>query len=452
MKTLRPALMLALAGLALTACPPPVDDDDDLVAPPDDDDGSSCDADLDCRFTVGLEICGDEGVCVEGDRNNSIEEAQLMEYDTSTQLYIAPAGDVDYFRFTGTQGDLFLVSTLATDPETLDTVVIYYDEDGTEVAFNDDFDRVGSVPPDSRLYSGVPATGTFFFSVQDRRSWANDPTDPAVGGDDSQYTLTLGRAPGDTAIVVATEDNDEPATATIWDVANTLTNYTAGGTLEPTGDHDWLRVPVEAGQALRVYGFPNGGSLGTTEVSVYLPDGETEISTHEALAWDTEHRAFIPVLETGDYYLDVSEADGRGGFGYWYFLHAAKNDAEDGFPPEVEPNNAADEAHVLTGGETLWGRIHPAGDEDWFRFTATANQRLTLRFTRTQHLETTALDVTLRDEDDNVVAEGSWNGGEDNVFELLELDAGDYTVTLVEQNPDAGDRANRFYEMEAVIQ
>ncbi|MCP4871867.1 MAG: hypothetical protein GY898_24435 [Proteobacteria bacterium] len=452
MESLRTSLLAAFAAFALTACPPPVDDDDDLVAPPDDDDGADCDADTDCSFTVGLEICGDEGVCVEGDRNNSIDEAQLMEYDTSTQLYIAPAGDVDYYRFTGTQGDLFLVSTLATDPETLDTVVIYYDEDGTELAFNDDFERVTSVPPDSRLYSGVPATGTFFFSVQDRRSWANDPTDPAVGGDDSQYTVTLGRAPGDTAIVVASEDNDEPASATIWDVANTLTNYTVGGTLEPTGDHDWLRVPVEAGQALRVYGFPNGGSLGTTEVSVYLPDGETLISTHEALAWDTEHRAFIPVLEDGDYYLDVSEADGRGGFGYWYFLHAAKNKAEDGFPPEVEPNNSSEEAEPLTGDDTLWGRIHPAGDEDWYAFTAEAGERLTLRFTRTQHLESTALTVTLYDPAGDVADAGSWNGEEDNVFELLELEAGGHQIQVVEQNPDAGDRANRFYEMEVVIQ
>ena len=140
-----PALLLA-AALPLVACPPPEeDDDDDVVAPPDDDD--DCDVDLDCDFTTGLEICGDEGVCIDGDRNNERAEAQLVEYNTSTQLFVAPAGDVDWFRFSGTQGDLILITTEAEDPETLDTVVQYYDEDGNEIAFNDDFDRVSSVPP-----------------------------------------------------------------------------------------------------------------------------------------------------------------------------------------------------------------------------------------------------------------------------------------------------------------
>jgi len=442
------AVFAVLAVLGLVACPPPTDDDD-VVAPPDDDD-EVCDADTDCRFTVGLEICGEAGLCVDGDRNNSIEEAQLVNYDTSTQLYVAPAGDVDYFRFSGTQGDLFLVSTIAADSDTLDTVVIYYDQEGEQLAFNDDFERVGIV--DSRLFSGVPATGTFFFSVQDRRSWANDPTDPAVGGDGSQYTVTLGRAPGDTAVTVASEENDEPASATVWDLAATQTNYTVGGGLQPTGDEDWIRVPVEEGQALRVYGFPNGGSLGTTEVTVYLGDGVTPISTHEALAWDDDHRAFIPVLETGDYFLRAREADGRGGFGYWYFLHAAKNPAEDGFPSEIEPNDGADEADALAAEDVRWARIHPAGDEDWYEFEATANQRLTLRFARTEYEESTALAVTLLDPDGDVAAEGTWNGADENVFELLALDAGTHHLMIVEQNPDSGDVANRFYQLEAVIQ
>jgi hypothetical protein len=448
----RIALAASVAALALSACPPPTeDDDDDLVAPPDDDD-TTCDADTDCRFTVGLEICGGDGTCIEGDRNNSIDEAQLVVYDTSTQLYIAPAGDVDYYRVAGTQGDLFLLSTLAADPETLDTVIIFYDQDGNEIAYNDNFDRVSSVAPNSRLYSGVSASGTWFFSVQDRRSWVNDPSEPAVGGEDSQYTITLGRAPGDTAVLVATEDNDDAASATEWAVEITLTNYTIGGMLEPTGDRDWIRVPVQEGQALRIYGFPDSGSLGTTEVTVYLPDGVTPISTHQALAWDTDHRAFIPVLETGEYFLEVREADGRGGFGYWYFLHAAKNDADDGFPAEIEPNDTAADAHPLLASDTLWGRIHPAGDEDWYSFSASANDRLTLRFVRTLHEESTALDVTLFDPSGEVAAEGSWNGEDGNVFELLELDSGDYTVQITEQNLEAGAAANRFYQLEVAIQ
>jgi len=448
----RPLVPLLLVLGALAACRPPRAAAADLIAPPDDDDGELCDADTDCSFTTGLEICDDDGLCVEGDRNNSRAEAQLVEYDTSTELYIAPAGDVDWFRFNGTQGDLVLMTTFAEDIDVLDTVIVYYDEDGNEIGFNDDFDRVASVPPDSRLYSGVPATGTFYFTVQDRRSWANDPTDPPVGGDDSKYVVTLGRAPGDTAVTVASEDNDSPAEASDWDVSETLVNYTAGGFLEPTGDSDFIAVPVIEGEALRVYGFPNSGSLGTVKVTVYLPDGSTPIASYESLSWAIDQRAWVPVLETGDYFLEVEEADGRGGFDYWYFLHAAKNPTEDGQPAEEEPNDDGGEAQALAaGGTTLWGRIHPAGDADWYSVEADSGDRLALRFERTDHGETTALAVELFDPAGDLVEEETWDGEEDAVFEAYELSSGTWQIRVTEQNPDAGDAADRFYQMSATV-
>ena len=265
--------------------------------------------------------------------------------------------------------------------------------------------------------------------------------------------MTLGRAPGDTFITVADEPNDDPADATLWDVVDVLTNYTAGGILDPTGDADYIRVPVEEGQALRVYGFPNSGSLGTAQVTVLLPDGVTEIATYEGLGWATDQRALVPVLETDDYYLRVREADGRGGFDYWYYLHAAKNDAADGAPAESEPNDLAEDADDITELDALWARIHPAGDVDQYVFEATGDERLTLRAVRTEHGETTALDLALLDPDGNDVASDTGNGGEDDsLVELLELVEGTYTLRVAEQNPDAGDQANRFYALEIITQ
>ena len=61
--------LVVVTGFGCSDNPPsPADDDDDTVAPPDDDDDDavSCNGDYDCEFTSGLEICSEEGQCIEG--------------------------------------------------------------------------------------------------------------------------------------------------------------------------------------------------------------------------------------------------------------------------------------------------------------------------------------------------------------------------------------------------
>ena len=211
-------------------------------------------------------------------------------------------------------------------------------------------------------------------------------------------------------------------------------------------------MPVTEGEAIRIYGFPNSGTLGTTEVTVYLPDGVTPIATYESLSWAIDQRAWVPVLETGDYFLQVRDTDGQGGFDYWYYLHAAKNPVEDGQPSENEPNDEVGDAQSLgVGGTTLWGRIHPAGDEDWYSVEASAGDRLVLRLERTEHGENTAVVVTLHDPTGLAVEEESWDGSEDAVFDAYELTEGTWTIQVREADPDAGAAANRFYQLAATV-
>jgi len=395
-----------LCGLVLLfsislGCPPTPDDDDVIVAPPGQD---NCDQDTDCSFQSGLEICGDQGVCVQGDRNNSMEEAQLVEDGDIAELYIAPAGDVDWFRFNGSQGDLIYIATTADDSDSLDTLITYYDTDGNEIGWGDDFDRVSGVAPNSRFYSGVPSAGVAYFSVQDKRSWANDPSNPPTGGDDHEYSLFFATLGGAATATLVVEPNDVSNDAVVWPVEEYATNYNLGGGLQSAGDVDWIAVDVIQGEALRVYGFPGSGSAGITQVTAYLPDGLSPIRSYEDLAWDSEHRAWIPVLETGTYYLEVQDSAGGGGSDYWYFLHAAKDDPENGYPAEVEPNDSSDAANVVdlsppagetVIGRTLWGRTGSAGDQDHFSFVAAAGDRLTVSFARTAHGESNSPQVRL---------------------------------------------------------
>jgi len=486
----------------LPGCPPESDDDDDdVVAPPG---VSSCDEDSDCLFQSGLEICGEQGACVHGDRNNSMEDAQLVEDGDSTELYIAPAGDVDWFRFNGNQGDLIYIAATAEDSDVLDTLITYYDTEGNQIGWGDDFDRVSGVAPNSRYYSGVPATGVSFFSIQDKRSWANDPSNPPTGGAGHQYQLFFGRVGGASAATHASESNDDSSTAVPWLIEKYATNYNLGGGLEPVGDVDWIAVDVLQGEVLRLYGFPGSGSQGTTQVTAYLPDATTAIRSYQGLAWDADHRAWIPVLETGTYYLEVQDSNGGGGFDYWYFLHAAKDEVENGHPAEVEPNGSAADANVVSlapadgesvATQTLWGRIGDAGDQDRFSFDTEAGDQLTVSFVRTAHGESTAVQMQLVNpaamasectatapgddddsagddddsagDDDDSSSSGSdtlpaccstsscgsvtpapiaWDGSDDPVLSLQELGAGTWNLSVSDVDSTAGGGGN-YYEL-----
>ncbi|MCO4770864.1 MAG: hypothetical protein KDA24_12600 [Deltaproteobacteria bacterium] len=447
MPSLRRLLFLLLLALPLVGCPE--SNDDDSVAPPDDDDddGESCDEDTDCnRFDDGLEICDlAAAVCIEGDRNNSRDESQLLAYDSTASLYIAPAGDVDWFRFNGTEGDMLLISTTAEEPNALDTVVVYMDSQGNQIGFNDDFDRVGSIPPDSRLYVGVPSTGTFYISVQDRRSWANDPNDPPDGGDDFEYSVTLARAGAGSNVPVVSEPNDSLGEAYDWGVEQYSVNYSLGGQFESAGDQDFVRIPVLTGEILRLYGFPNTGTSARPAVTVLMPDQVTPIRRYTGLNWTAEGRAYLPVLEDGDYYLQIEDDNGTGGFDHWFYMHGAKNEPAEDFVAEVEPNDSENPGSLgfvsaTAGNTTIWGRIGAPADEDHFSFEGNAGERVTVFFDVSGHGETTNPVASLIGPDGEVFATGTWSG--DPKVPALQLEtldvSGAWRVMISEEDPLVG--------------
>lgn len=450
-------LLLCILGLGLLACPAEPSDDDDateIVPPGDDDDDTplpQCDEDSDCRATAGLEICEtDTFQCVQGDRNNSIAEAQVLAWDQADRQHIAPAGDIDFFRINATVGDLPRIRATAEDGGALDTVIRYYDREGTEIAFNDDFERVGGVAPNSILHTGVPATGAVYFSVEDRRSFIGDPADPPEGGEDSAYDVDIARAGFGLGASMQSvlEPNESPGDALVWDLAEYRTNYNLGGNLEFAGDSDFLAIDVAPGEVLRLYGFPFGGTAGLTRVTVWMPDGVTPIRTFDGLAWDTDHRLWIPALEDGPYYVEVQDAFGGGGPGHWYWLHGAKNEPIEPFAAEAEPNGEGEpEATGLdpSSGQTesteLWARIGEPGDEDWFSVDAEGGERLTLSLARTEAgAEDTQLSVSLLDPaGDTALGPLTWDGGEDAVFALEELgEAGTWSVVVREAREGQG--------------
>ena len=448
---LAPFLLFSLLG-----CPSPEEpseDEEEVITPPDDDDDGGpdpdCETDYECDYSSGLEICSDEGFCIQGDRNNSISEAQLIDPNSTANLVLAPAGDVDWFFFFGEPGDLVLLSADAEDPKLLDTFIAFTDSSGQVLAFNDDFNRVASVAPNSRLYTGVRSQGLWYFSVQDRRTWANDPAAPPSGGVDHRYTAGLTTADPDNYVTIASTEDDSPEEAVPWDVLETYVNYTAGGVLETLGDEDWFAVPVTAGEALRLYGFPNSGSLGSIAVDVLLPDGETVLGTWTDLTWATSDRAWIPILEDGVHYLRVREAAGLGGPGYWYYLHAAKNPADEGGIPEVEPNDDTESAESLELGEhKVWGRLSTTDDRDYFAVEGAEGDTLTLSAGGAGEAEPTAVLIEVRADTGTSIASGSWESGDDLVLSDLSLGSSTYFIEVAPASPDELEAAGNYYRLD----
>ncbi|MFP4346571.1 MAG: C1 family peptidase [Anaerolineales bacterium] len=128
-------------------------------------------------FTTEPAACNDPH-----ESNNTPGEATPIGYGTTlSDPNICAAGDVDYYAFTGSAGDLVVVDVDArVNNSTLDSYLHLYDTDGvSQLTYNDDSDGL-----DSYLEYILPADGTYYLMVRDF-------SHPSEGGTDYFYTLRL---------------------------------------------------------------------------------------------------------------------------------------------------------------------------------------------------------------------------------------------------------------------
>jgi hypothetical protein len=114
--------------------------------------------------------------------NNSPDECTPISFGVPvTEVTIEPAGDYDYYCFTGSAGQEIAADVDAWEiGSTLDSVLTLFDVDGTTVlTSNDDFHSL-----DSYFEYVLPADGQYFLRV---RSFGH----PCCGGPDYFYTLLL---------------------------------------------------------------------------------------------------------------------------------------------------------------------------------------------------------------------------------------------------------------------
>ncbi len=294
--------------------------------------------------------------------NDTRANALLLAAGTAKQGYIATKGDVDWYKFEATAGQMFTF-TGKMAASTVDLFMRVYTQYGQDASW-EQADSNGEDGPTSLANPQVVITtaGTYYLRVFD---WSDDDWDSA-----NPYTIQVNLA--------TNPDLNEPANDTRANALELFPGVLKQAYIATKGDVDWYRFHATAGQMLTFT-----GNMTVSNVDLYMQlyadyeqnpswvqyDGDGS-DRPTALAY-----AQVVIPTTGDYWLRVFD---------WY------DDEWDSTSPytiqvNVAANKDANEpandtranAYLLTSGLAKTGYIATKGDVDWYKFYATAGQMLT---------------------------------------------------------------------------
>ncbi len=387
-----------LAALLLCACP-----DDKLTsgetALPEtgpDSEAPECSEDDTCE---AWEICEDD-VCVDGDRNESSDEAEPLGWEEPLSGYLNPAEDVDWFSIESDGGQFVRVSTRPTGAESgepvasedMDTVLILYDPSGDWVVWEDDYPTGGVVNGyDTIIYAYLAEAGTYSLAVMDA-STAYD-RDEKLGGADFSYVVELqeyGSPPDEP------DSFEDPGADR--DLESSGYFYPVPILLEEESDSDWIELTLPYGDCpMLVYGSANiEGSDALPRLRLYTAEQELLLDLDEL---GTNGVALYPDIDGGKALAEATDAEGGGGDNHWFFLifkiydegySTSIGGVEFPYQVESEPNGSLEQAQLVeqlsvetdSGDEYtaafLWGTIGEAGDEDWYAIHGSEDWNLTV--------------------------------------------------------------------------
>lgn len=217
--------------------------------------------------------------------NNNRANATPIAYgDTLTDPLIDPAGDVDFYRFSGAAGDAVVVDIdAAALGSALDSTLELQSSVGTVLASNDDYNS----NLDSYLTYTLPAAGTYYVRVREFSHGSE-------GGPGYFYTLKLSKegAATSAAIYVTTNATGTTADGLTFDKRDILrwdpntgdwTRYLDGSAigLPPKADIVAFDIPNPAnGSANMAFAknviLPNLGAIAPHDLLLYDPNGFTQ--------------------------------------------------------------------------------------------------------------------------------------------------------------------------------
>jgi hypothetical protein len=339
-----------------------------------------------------------------GDGNDTFATAEPIELDQVHTGELSPTGDVDYYSFVGTAGQVVYFNVDAQDldgagfdPNHIDVVLTLFDADERQIA-----ESTGPIPrysADPELYTVLPADGTYVVRLQECWQWSGDPAAECAAPETKRFVAYEMLLAGIDhlafdGIVGDVEPNDDPLKATALEYAKSDTGsyyYTdLLGAFSSVTDVDvfQLALPedttVTVGRATAVFWpMPDGtsGNGSTTAPGrVYLVDPAQPGASWAEIDASDGQRLHAP-LELGKPYLLYVEhgPDGAGANDFYVLRHygsgsnpVEKSDASNGTAATPEPLDLVDNGD---GSFSFFvdGDIAPAGvDVDHYVVDASA--------------------------------------------------------------------------------
>ena len=277
--------------------------------------------------------------------------ATLIVPTASAVGEIETAGDIDFFRFVSTEGNLYDIDT-STLAGGMDSVIFLYAPDGTSIIANND--DCGSLA--SCVTWTAPTADTYFVSVQHFSSGLGT------------YLLTItdnGADPG------VPDDHGD-----VGDITATLLTLGSptGGDLETLGDRDFFRFHVavadEGDEFSIVTTDPSAGTAETdTVIILYDSDGTTPLVGNDDCSTTSVLSCLTPDWEspvngsTTTYYVEVRHyANGVGD----YEIEVTNVGTSTLVDDHADVGDIT--ATLLTLGSPTGGDLETLGDRDFFRF------------------------------------------------------------------------------------
>jgi hypothetical protein len=385
------------------------------------------------------------------DDNDSFEQAVQMDFTTTTAKtgVINPAGDSDYFKFTGQAGQwiaVWLDANAACVQDKLDPIVTLYDTSETQIAQNDDEARGSNC--DSWLVTRLPADGTYYAKVQDFAQ-VKYPTDetkwrgsPLFVYKIHLYTLENG--------VSGTTIDQEPGNDLGTAAPLVFPSGNAGallGTFASTSDVDVYTFTLAVDSSV-YFNFQAEGPTANGSTAklgqVYLKDsgGSTILARIEGAQGVLELRP--PMMPAGSYSLWVTTSGTLGANGFYTasnYTGTTDNPLDGEGATAVGLNDQLADADPLTESSTagsyfVLSHLATDSDIDYYKVDVAAATKLSAACTAARNGSgVVGLTVSVRDAGDmelrsgtEVLTENLVVGGTDSPINIST--AGSYYIRL----------------------
>lgn len=323
-------------------------------------------------------VCGegkicDNGLCTEGDRDNTPEEATAIFWEEDVTGVINPDGDVDWFSVTS-EGNEFVRVSIITEEDTLDAVVSVYDASGHRIVYEDAY-PVGSVGTyDAIAYAYFGDAGDYYIKVEDVTTFSS--SEDIQSGDDFFYTLNVS-SEGDGG---SEPDSAQDAGLT-YEIEGDSIYYPIPVILAEPGDADYTRLDLfDSGNPIYIaVATHDDGSEATPVLTLYNEAGERVL---EATDRSGDNPMLLPDPLGTQYVLGVSDASGGGSLDHWAWAFVIVRDTSYNNPANTEPDDDLSMSNVVDMEDQepdsgRWragfgqGRVETPEDMDIWEFTQT---------------------------------------------------------------------------------